>query len=207
MKTKINVKLEKNLCAYGILIFILSLLLLPFIGNDLILIIYIILYPTGLLSYTSGILHFSEKTNNLKIKTNFILQIAVIFLTAFILTLIGSYYHFIFPKNSKIYFIFVYYLGFVAGSFFVKKYLENIYEITKNQLFRYAGMFIFWGTIGLILPLMMFWIIEIIEFNKIIIKIMIGIIAFFTVIMGRIIEMIGFFTMPEYIENESENNK
>lgn len=172
-----DLKLEKNLCAWGLLSYMV-LQFVPCVG---------ILSLAGLIVYAIGVFRISKKTNKSQIFQNFIISIIILTLTiivVFIGLILGINKSSInLDSDIPIFFVIfvILYIGLVISSSFYKKYLDIVYEITQNQLFRYAGLVIYWGSILLMIPLL----------------------------IGKLIEIIAFFTMPEYIENsiEREQNK
>ncbi|MCS7243112.1 MAG: DUF996 domain-containing protein [Candidatus Calescibacterium sp.] len=137
----------------------------------------------GLIVYVVGIVMLSKKLDP-DILKNFLFSVAIIFITmiiSFIIyflsmgVLMNSRDSNMFQFLPMIIGFFIFYIGAIASAFFSKKYLEIIHESTGHKTFDYAAKGVFWGTIALILPSLIGWIIAI----------------------------IAFFTLPEYIEKTS----
>lgn len=175
-----DIKLEKNLCAWG-LISMTLLSCIPCLG--------FIFSLVGLVAYSIGIIKLSNKLNNKEISKNFfisvVIYITMIVIAYLIVFLLGITARnatssgqglFSFVSGTSLFIILLSYIGSVAGSFFIKKYLEIISQETKHQTFDLAGKIIFWGTILFILPS----------------------------IIGWIIQIYAFFTVPENIESKNQ---
>ncbi len=173
-----NIKSEKNLCAWGLVSMIL-LSNIPLLG--------IIFSFGGLAAYVLGIIGLSNKLNNSEISKNYLISLVIYITTivigvgiAFLLGISTSRIpvadYSLSPLFTAGIIILIFYVGFVAASFFEKKYLEIISKETKYQAFDLAGKIIFWGTILFFIPS----------------------------IIGRIIQIYAFFKVPENIESQNQ---
>ncbi|MGC8734404.1 MAG: DUF996 domain-containing protein [bacterium] len=147
-----DISLEKKLTGFG-LIGIIFGGLIPFIG--------VILTLGGGIAYFIGIYNFSQKLNK-DIFKNFIIALIlpfVSFILAFVLgagsifSIFSSSSHF---EGSFILVVFagiIIWLGSILSAFFAKKYLDIFYEYTNNELFKYAGLGVFYGSFLLILSI------------------------------------------------------
>ncbi|MCS7165416.1 MAG: DUF996 domain-containing protein [Candidatus Calescibacterium sp.] len=166
-----DIRLEKNLCGWGLVSSVL-LSFIPCLG--------VFFSLAGLIAYIVGIFMLSKKLNP-DILKNFVLSVVT-----FIIPMIILYISLIVISFAKIestdfvYFMpfvvgLIFYIGALISAHFSRKYLEIIYQSTGHKTFDYAAKGVFWGTIALILPSLIGWIIA----------------------------MVGFLTLPDYIENQN----
>ena len=205
---EIDIKTEKQMACWGLIFVYISGIIAIVIltlseksftkgGDDLFLVIALIILILGTIFYGVSIYRFSKKLNNGAIFTNFlrsllifILTVVIIFAIFFIVltTIMGINTNLwllanLGPLGAILVWIIgeliIRWIGDILSSLFAKKYLDIFYEYTKEALFRVGGYFIYYGALtGIIL------------------------IGYLFMVIGWLLVMAAFFKMPNTIKLE-----
>ncbi|MGB9822963.1 MULTISPECIES: DUF996 domain-containing protein [Thermodesulfovibrio] len=132
---------------------------------------------------------FSDKNIFNKFLTGFLISTAGILLAfifgmfSMIPLMMGNFYHGMnhIPTGGLIFFFLIFYALNITGMYFYRQCFNLLHQYTQINLFSLAGIFMFWGAVGIIL------------FG-------LGAIAIF---VGWILLAIAFFSLPEHYEGKN----